>query len=161
MLYNNNDLQNHHADRSGGIKMWTVDDGIAVLRERGAKITAQRIAILKQLQGRKDHPSAETLYKELSGDYSTMSLATLYSTAQLLEEAGLIKILSIDDKRVYFDPDTKTHGHFLCQKCGKLFDISVDEEAIFKTATAANNDIAQIEHTEIFFYGMCTNCLKI
>ena len=55
----------------------------------------------------------------------------------------------------------ETHGHFLCQKCGKLFDIPVDEEAIFKTATAANNDIAQIEHTEIFFYGMCTACLKI
>ena len=85
--------------------MWTVDDGIAVLRERGAKITAQRIAILQKLEGRKDHPSAETLYRELSSEYATMSVATLYSTAQLLAEAGLIKILSIDDKRVYFDPD--------------------------------------------------------
>ena len=82
--------------------MWTVDDGIAVLRERGAKITAQRIAILQKLEGRKDHPSAETLYRELSSEYATMSVATLYSTAQLLAEAGLIKILSIDDKNVFF-----------------------------------------------------------
>ena len=96
--------------------MWTVDDGIAVLRERGAKITAQRIAILQKLEGRKDHPSAETLYRELSSEYATMSVATLYSTAQLLAEAGLIKILSIDDKRVYFDPTTETHGHFLCRQ---------------------------------------------
>ena len=125
--------------------MWTVDDGIAVLRERGAKITAQRIAILQKLEGRKDHPSAETLY----------------STAQLLAEAGLIKILSIDDKRVYFDPTTETHGHFLCRKCGKLFDIPVNEDEIFRSASTVRDNIAQIEHTEIFFYGLCSDCLKI
>ncbi|MCD8391928.1 MAG: transcriptional repressor, partial [Cloacibacillus porcorum] len=131
-----------------------VDDGIAVLRERGAKITAQRIAILQQLEGRTDHPSADTLYRELSAEYSTMSVATLYSTAQLLADAGLIKILSIDDKRVYFDPTTTTHG-------GKLFDIPVDEDEIFKSASSVRENIAQIERTEIFFYGLCTDCLKI
>ncbi|MBR4401254.1 MAG: transcriptional repressor [Synergistes sp.] len=141
--------------------MWTVDEGIATLRERGAKITAQRIAILKQLQGRKDHPSAETLYRELSDFYSTMSVATLYSTAQLLEEAGLIKILSIDEKRVYFDPYTKTHGHFFCRTCGKLFDIHVKEAENFENALIEHDSIAQIEHTELFFYGTCSECVKI
>jgi Fur family peroxide stress response transcriptional regulator len=68
--------------------MWTVNEGISVLREKGAKITAQRIAILRQLEGRTDHPSADTLYKELSVEYPTMSVATVYSTAQLLAEAG-------------------------------------------------------------------------
>ena len=125
--------------------MWTVDDGIAVLRERGAKITAQRIAILQKLEGRKDHPSAEMLYRELSSEYATMSVATLYSTAQLLAEAGLIKIL----------------GHFLCRKCGKLFDIPVNEDEIFRSASTVRDNIAQIEHTEIFFYGLCSDCLKI
>ncbi|MCR5335616.1 MAG: transcriptional repressor [Synergistes sp.] len=138
--------------------MWTVDEGIATLRERGAKITAQRIAILKQLQGRKDHPSAETLYRELSDYYSTMSVATLYSTAQLLEEAGLIKILSIDEKRVYFDPFTETHGHFFCRRCGKLFDVPVREGMIFENAAIGSDKIAQIDHTELFFYGICSDC---
>lgn len=141
--------------------MWTVDDGIAVLREKGAKITAQRIAILQKLEGRRDHPSVETLYRELSSEYSTMSVATLYSTAQLLAEAGLIKILSIDDKRVYFDPATGTHGHFLCRKCGRICDVPVDEDIIFKSAVTEHEDIAHIERTEIFFYGLCTDCLKI
>ena len=68
--------------------MWTVSEGINVLRGRGAKITAQRIAILKQLEGRTDHPSADILYKELSVDYPTMSVATVYSTAQLLPTPG-------------------------------------------------------------------------
>lgn len=138
--------------------MWTVSEGINVLRRRGAKITAQRIAILKQLEKRTDHPSADMLYKELSVDYPTMSVATVYNTAQLLADAGLIKILSIDDKRVYFDPTTSTHGHFLCKNCGMLVDLGIDEEGFFKSASTAQNSIAQIDNAEIFLYGLCTDC---
>lgn len=141
--------------------MWTVNDGISVLRERGAKITAQRIAILRQLEGRTDHPSADVLYKELAVDFPTMSVATVYSTAQLLAEAGLIKILSIDDKRVYFDPTVGTHGHFLCKRCGRIIDIEIDEGSLYKSTSSAKNDISTIEHAEIFFYGLCSDCVSI
>ncbi len=140
--------------------MWTVNEGINVLRGRGAKNTAQRIAILRQLEGRTDHPSADVLYKELAVDYPTMSVATVYSTAQLLAEAGLIKILSIDDKRVYFDPTTSTHGHFLCRDCGKLVDLEIEEEGLFKSASTSQNSIAQIENAEVFLYGLCTDCFS-
>ena len=140
--------------------MWTVNEGINVLRGRGAKITAQRIAILRQLEGRTDHPSADVLYKELAVDYPTMSVATVYSTAQLLAEAGLIKILSIDDKRGYFDPTTSTHGHFLCRDCGKLVDLEIEEEGLFKSASTSQNSIAQIENAEVFLYGLCTDCFS-
>ena len=140
--------------------MWPVNEGINVLRGRGAKITAQRIAILRQLEGRTDHPSADVLYKELAVDYPTMSVATVYSTAQLLAEAGLIKILSIDDKRVYFDPTTSTHGHFLCRDCGKLVDLEIEEEGLFKSASTSQNSIAQIENAEVFLYGLCTDCFS-
>lgn len=101
------------------------------------------------------------MYKELSVDYPTMSVATVYSTAQLLADAGLIKILSIDDKRVYFDPNTDTHGHFLCKKCKKVSDFEIDETSLFRSAASSGNNIAQIEAAEIFFYGLCSDCLKI
>ena len=140
--------------------MWTVNDGISVLRDRGAKITAQRIAILRQLEGRTDHPSADTLYKELAADFPTMSVATVYSTAQLLAEAGLIKILSIDEKRVYFDPATETHVHFLCKRCGKIIDLELDEENIFRSASSGKENICSVEHAELFFYGLCSDCSK-
>ena len=138
--------------------MWTVNDGISVLKERGAKITAQRIAILKKIEGRTDHPSADVLYKELTEDYPTMSIATVYSTAQLLADSGLIKILSIDDKRIYFDPTTATHGHFLCKKCGKLMDLHIDEKMLLQSDSDAEKYIANIDNAEIFFYGICKNC---
>ena len=61
--------------------MWTIEEGIERLRERGAKVTAQRIAMLRQLERRCDHPSAEVLYRELKQDYPTLSIATIYNTA--------------------------------------------------------------------------------
>ena len=137
--------------------MWTVNDGIAVLRKHGAKITTQRIAILKSLEGRKDHPSADMIYKKLAPDYPTMSIATVYSTAQLLADAGLIKIITIDDKRVYFDPTTSSHGHFKCKKCGKIFDLPVDEKELNRSASITD-EIARIDSIEIYSYGICSDC---
>lgn len=140
--------------------MWTVNDGIAVLREHGAKITAQRIAILKSLEGRRDHPSADVIYRDLAPDFPTMSVATVYSTAQLLADAGLIKVITIDDKRVYFDPNTCTHGHFQCRNCGKISDFDVDERGLLKSA-ASTEHISKIDDAEIFFYGVCSACLPV
>lgn len=138
--------------------MWTVNDGITVLKEQGAKITAQRIAILKHLEARKDHPSADVLYKELTAEFPAMSIATVYSTAQLLADAGLIRILSIDDKRVYFDPTTSPHGHFLCRKCSKLTDVEIDEKKLYKCTHMSKGDISKIDQADIFFYGVCSLC---
>lgn len=140
--------------------MWTVSEGIKKLRENGAKITSQRIAILEHMHGRTDHPSADTLYRELLPEHPTMSVATVYSTAQLMAEAGLIKVLSIDEKRVYFDPTTATHGHFMCKKCGKLIDIKVNEGTLLKSAISSKNSIGKIERSEIFLYGLCSECDK-
>lgn len=144
----------------GGVEiLWTVSDGITILREHGAKITAQRIAILRNLEGRTDHPSADMIYKDLAPEYPTMSVATVYSTAQLLADAGLVKIISIDDKRVYLDPNTSTHGHFQCKQCGMVLDFSVNEKKLL-SAAISTEEIAHIDSTEVFFYGVCSNCVE-
>lgn len=139
------------------VTLWTVNDGITVLREHGAKITAQRVAILRSLEGRDDHPSADVIYKSLAPDYPTMSVATIYSTAQLLADAGLIKIITIDDKRVYFDPNTSIHGHFQCRMCGNISDFNIDEQG-FYDCVSGSHGFAKIEDAEIYFYGICSNC---
>ncbi|KUK61782.1 MAG: Ferric uptake regulator, Fur family [Synergistales bacterium 57_84] len=90
--------------------MWTIEDGIERIRSRGLKITSQRIAILKLLKGRKDHPSAEKIFREMKKTYPTISFATIYSTAQILQDAGLLQILTIDEHRVFFDPNPHPHA---------------------------------------------------
>jgi Fur family peroxide stress response transcriptional regulator len=136
--------------------MWTVEEGIRRLKENGSKITTQRVAILERLQGRKDHPSADVLFAEMRTLFPALSIATIYSTAQVLQQCGLIRILSIDDRRVYFDPETGSHGHFFCRECGALLDLPWTAESFseaFRLLPGAVADCA-----ELFVYGLCPSC---
>ena len=137
--------------------MWTVEEGIRRLKDRGAKITAQRIALLRRLEGRRDHPSADRLFQEVKEEFPTLSIATVYSTTQVLAEAGLLKVLSIDDRRVYFDPGTHPHGHFLCTRCGRLEDVEMVEDLAFRVELEG----AQVDRVEFFLYGICPDCIAL
>ncbi len=138
--------------------MWTVDEGIRRLRERGAKITTQRVAILERLCGRRDHPSADALFGEVRARFPGLSIATIYGTAQTLRECGLIRILSIDDKRVYFDPSVSPHGHFFCRECGALFDIPWEGNDVERMIRELPG--AEAESAELFVYGRCAECAR-
>ncbi|HPQ78615.1 MAG TPA: Fur family transcriptional regulator [Synergistales bacterium] len=135
--------------------MWTIEDGIERIRNRGLKITSQRIAILKLLKGRKDHPSAEKIFREMKKTYSTISFATIYSTAQILQDAGLLQILTIDEHRVFFDPNPHPHAHFRCEKCGALEDIPLDEGLLERIRNSSSHDIDTVQ---VYCYGTCRSC---
>ena len=136
--------------------MLTVDSGIRYLQSTGAKITSTRVAILRSLENRKDHPSAEQLFLELKPDHPTLSIATVYSTAQLLSKGSLLRILSIDEKKVYFDPDVDFHGHFMCKLCKHVFDLPLEFD--FTDLCSGTDRIASVEDAEIFCYGVCAEC---
>jgi Fur family peroxide stress response transcriptional regulator len=136
--------------------MLTVEDGISYLRASGAKVTATRIAILRSLEGRHDHPSAEQLFIELKPHHPTLSIATVYSTAALLARGSMIRVLSIDEKRVCYDPNTEPHGHFLCTTCHRVFDVPVRFNMM--KVVASNEEIAAVDDAELFFYGACAKC---
>ena len=137
--------------------MLTLEKGIKVLQNSGAKITSQRVAIMKALEGRTDHPSAEQIFLELKPNFPTLSIATVYSTTQLLAQASVIRILTIDDKKVYFDPNTMQHGHFLCKQCKALVDVP-NTDLNLPAFAASCPEIASIDASELFLYGLCSDC---
>ena len=58
--------------------MLTLGEVTDILRQNKKKVTPQRLAVYTALAATKEHPTAETLYKELRPNYPTMSLATVY-----------------------------------------------------------------------------------
>lgn len=137
--------------------MLTLENGIKALQEAGAKITTQRIAIMRALEGRMDHPTAEQIFTELKPNFPTLSIATVYSTTRLLANASVARILTIDDKKVYFDPDTSPHSHFMCTKCRKIVDVPM----VMDCAEAeAIPQISSISNGELFLYGICSDCAR-
>ena len=124
-------------------------------RDSGLKLTPQRLAILEYLDGNKEHPSAEDVYKAVSKKFPTMSLATVYNTLTTLKQRGLVRELTVDPFKKRFDPQPAPHHHLICMDCLKVIDIH--------TRFKMNLPETEQEGFEIFgnhieFYGRCPKC---
>ena len=105
----------------------------ALLREKGFKVTPQRLAIYNVLSNTTEHPSAEMIFSKLQEFYPTMSLATVYKTIEILKEIELVQILNVGEESFRYDANTDTHPHVRCLVCNRVDDIyGVDESAYVK-----------------------------
>jgi len=94
------------------------------LRKAGLRPTRQRLALAALLFGRGDrHVSAEALHDEAVAGGVSLSLATVYNTMHQFTRAGLLREVTVDGTRTYFDTNTGDHHHFYCEEDGSLMDI--------------------------------------
>ena len=97
---------------------------IEQIRSAGLCPTRQRIALAKLLfQGEDRHVTAEILYKEAKSEKTKISLATVYNTLHQFTKAGILREITVDSNRSYFDTNTRKHHHFYFEQDGKLADI--------------------------------------
>jgi len=124
-------------------------------RDKGLKLTPQRLAILEYLDGNKSHPSAEDIYASVRQKYPTMSFATVYNTLEALRKKGKVLELTIDDERRRYDPDVSTHHHLICTDCRKIVDI----EDVFSISVPEEQKCSyEVTGNHIEFYGVCPDC---
>ncbi len=104
---------------------------MALLRQAGLRPTRQRMALAGLLfdQGNR-HITAESLYSEAQDAGVEVSLATVYNALHTFTSKGLLREISIDSTRSYFDTNTKEHHHFYFEKSGTLKDIGQDHVKI-------------------------------
>lgn len=124
-------------------------------RKIGFKLTPQRIAILDYLEGNKDHPSAEDIYKAVSEKFPTMSYATVYNTMDALAEKKSVVELNIDTHKKRFDSDTRPHNHLICTKCKQMVDVF---EKYSLDIPEDQRQGFEITGNQIEFYGICSKC---
>lgn len=127
-------------------------------KQIGFKLTPQRLAILDYLDGNREHPSAEDVFKAVSRKFPTMSFATVYNTLDTLRQRGGVLELTIDPSKKRFDPNTKPHHHLICVKCKKIIDIQHDYELNVPTVSL---DGFQLIGNHIEFYGICPQCRTV
>lgn len=94
------------------------------LRDVGLRPTRQRLALAEILLGRGNrHITAESLYSDAVEAGVDVSLATVYNALHTFTSKGLLREISIDSTRSYFDTNTSEHHHFFYEKSGRLEDI--------------------------------------
>lgn len=137
-----------------------MENGITtLLREKGFKVTPQRLAIYSMLASTKTHPNAEMIYRELQPSYPTMSLATVYKTMDILAQLGLVQILNTGEDSFRYDANTESHPHVRCLQCGRVDDLeNIDDQSFL--ARVREQTAYQITDRQFYFYGICPVCQK-
>lgn len=121
------------------------------------RTSKQRDAVLKDLQFRFDHPTAEEVYLSVKKTLPNISLATVYRNLKLLENEGLIlKIATGESDR--YDGHTESHYHFTCKSCQQLFDLKIDD-GVELNRLPVGFDGTVTGHS-LMFYGICSQCNK-
>ncbi|MTH96601.1 Fur family transcriptional regulator [Roseibium sp. RKSG952] len=127
------DCHTAHArvSRSDKSKSPSVDVFFERLAECGLRVTKQRRAVaLRLCRSGHRHVDAATLFEEMSGSETSVSLATIYNILHDFEQAGLLRRIAVPGERVWFDTDTGDHNHFFFTGEGRLMDIQSEETLV-------------------------------
>jgi Fur family transcriptional regulator, ferric uptake regulator len=100
----------------------------ALCAEKGLRITEQRRIIARVISDSADHPDVETLYERASAVDSGISIATVYRTVRLFEEAGILDRHDFGDGRSRYEAAPEAHhDHLIDVETGKVIEF-VDPE---------------------------------
>jgi Fur family ferric uptake transcriptional regulator len=122
--------------------------------EKGMRMTDQRKVVARILSVAHDHPDVEELYARAHAVDPHISIATVYRTVRLFEEAGVISRLEFRDGRARYEevPDTH-HDHLIDMKTGKVLEFADPEIEALQAAIARRLGYRLIDH-RLELYGM-------
>jgi len=108
------------------------DTIISRCEDKGLRMTGQRRVIAEVLESSVDHPDVEELYARAQGVDPRISIATVYRTVKLFEEAGILEKVEFGDGRArYEDAERDHHDHLIDMNSGKVIEfISPEIEAL-------------------------------
>jgi len=96
--------------------------------EKGLRMTEPRRVIARVLSQATDHPDAEELHRRANAQDASISLATVYRTVKLFEDAGIIQAHDFRDGRARYEevPD-EHHDHLINVRTGEVVEFHSDE----------------------------------
>lgn len=127
-------------------------------RERGLRMTPQRLAVYRALARDASHPTAEALYDRLRRELPSLSLTSVYRILETLVRQGFARKLSTSDGLGHFDANLEKHQHLVCRACGRLDDCQLPGLADLKLPAGALGAFS-VESIDIQIVGLCPECL--
>jgi Fur family transcriptional regulator, peroxide stress response regulator len=132
------------------------EDLLKRLKVKNIRLSHQRLKVLEYLTLNQCHPTVDQIYNSLHIEVPTLSKTTVYNTLNSLTEAGLVRVITIEDNETRYDIRTDNHGHFKCESCKNIFDFDID---IDKFSTYELKDFHVIDKN-VYFKGLCPNCIQ-
>jgi Fur family transcriptional regulator, stress-responsive regulator len=130
----------------------------AALRARGYRVTPQRLAIQEIVESLGRHVSADEVAREAATRLPGVSLPTVYSALDALEDAGLLRRVAAGRGAALYDAGPE-HHHLVCRRCGRVEDLEADLPLSPALSQARRRGFAP-EGAEVVVRGLCRECRR-
>ena len=114
--------------------------------DAGIRMTAQRSLIIETLIGSDDHPDADQVYRRAVERDESISLPTVYRTLNLLDDAGIIKKINMNDGKARFESVRGDHDHLIDADNGHIHEFYNRELKKILESIAENMGYEVIDH---------------
>ena len=114
--------------------------------DAGIRMTAQRSLIIETLIGSDDHPDADQVYRRAVERDESISLPTVYRTLNLLDDAGIIKKINMNDGKARFESVREDHDHLIDADNGHIHEFYNRELKKILESIAENMGYEVIDH---------------
>ena len=132
------------------------DQIVQMLKSKKLRVTPQRFAVYANLMARTDHPTAEQILQDLNQEAPQSSQATVYSSLQALQDAGLVREVLLEEGVCRYDANVQPHHHFRCRCGGVIEDIAWEQ-----VHTIQLNQLRPgltVDSYELTVHGVCDLC---
>ena len=136
-----------------------LDQFLAQLREKGYRVTAERLHLFREIYAQHGHIDAEALLQSIKKRGLKISRATLYRNLDLLAEFGFVKKYRLGGSRYLYEHvhAGQRHDHLVCTECGRVAEfVSPGINALQREICRAHGFDPE-EHT-LQIHGVCLDC---
>lgn len=128
------------------------------LKERGIRLTPQRLMILDAVMSGHGHVSVEAIHGQVAAEYPDINLSTVYRTLETFRDLGVVTQTDLGSGRIeYHFAEQAGHHHLVCRRCGSVAEVDTDFlRALKETFLREYGFQAEMSHFAIF--GICAEC---
>ncbi|MEQ9619662.1 MAG: Fur family transcriptional regulator [Deltaproteobacteria bacterium] len=127
-------------------------------REKGLKLTPQRMVIFNILAESNRHMTVDEIYTKAKVQYPMLSPATVYRNMEQMVDAGLLTHLDLGGASVKYDTNLDEHHHFVCNECGKVVDLYLKDFNYDIDNDKSPLGNMRVDSTQLYLHGVCGEC---
>ena len=137
----------------------TTADAAELLRDRGVRVTAQRVAVLIAVADQ-PHRTTDEIETAVRAELGAISKQAVYDVLAALTDAGALRrIQPAGSPARYEDRVGDNHHHLICRSCGSTVDVDCAVGEV-PCLTAADDAGYEVDEAEVIYWGRCPDCVS-
>jgi Fur family ferric uptake transcriptional regulator len=132
-------------------------DPSALLRQRGLRVTPQRLAVLRAVSDA-PHATADAVAETVKGEIGSISVQAVYDALGALTEKGLLRRIQPAGSSARYEARVgDNHHHLICRTCNRTVDVDC-AVGVAPCLTGVEDFGYEIDEAEVIYWGRCPDC---